>query len=85
MTCMYEMAPSGMATQMLQNVCKQPDVSWGLENAEYITITVESGVSESARALRNDVKVWLENPKSHVTQVVTVKVSILRPEITVSV
>ena len=46
---------------------------------------LELTVSESALALQCDAKIWLEHPKSHATQVVTVKISRTRPEIIFSI
>jgi hypothetical protein len=85
MNCIDEISPSGGAIQELNNVCKAPDESWGPVATRYITFALESGVSESTRALQCDAKIWLEHPESHVTQVVTVKISRTRPEIIFSV
>ena len=85
MNCHNEINPRGGEIQELENVSKAPDESWGPVAAGYITFALESGVSESSRALQNDAKIWLEHPESHVTQVVTVKISRTGPEIIFSV
>jgi hypothetical protein len=85
MNCTDEIIPTGGAIRELINVRKAPDESWGPAAAGYITFALESGVSESARALQCDAKIWLEHPESHVTQVVTVKILRTRPEVIFSI
>jgi hypothetical protein len=85
MNCRREVPATGGATRPLTNVSKEPDESWGPRGTGYITFAVESGVSESARALQCDAKIWLEHPESHVTQVVTIKISRVMPQIIFSV
>lgn len=87
MSCLNQLIQTGGSTRTLQGVAKEPDESWrpAASGHRSITFALESGVSESARALRNDAKIWLENPESHVTQVLTVKISRTAPDITFSV
>ena len=85
MNCLEDSVPAGGATREMANVKKEPDESWGPRGTTYITCALEAAVSESNRALHRDAKVWLEHPESHVTQVVTIKVSRTRPEIVFSV
>lgn len=77
--------PTGMAIRKMTNVQKMPDKSWSPRGRKYITLALESGVSESERALARDAKIWLEHTESHVAQVVVIKISRVRPEIFFSV
>jgi hypothetical protein len=65
----------------MENVTKTPNESWGPIGKGIITFAVEAGVSESERALETDAKIWLEHSESHVTQVMTIKISRTRPEV----
>ena len=75
------MDSAGGAQRELANVTKCPDESWGATTKEYITFAVEVGVSEGEHALESDAKIWLEQSESHVTQVVTIKISRTRPKV----
>jgi hypothetical protein len=81
MNCDKELIATGAATRVLQNVLKQPDESFRPVDKRNITFAVESAVSESPRALETDAKIWLENSESHVTQVMTIKISRARAEV----
>jgi hypothetical protein len=82
MGCEEELLAAGREQQELPGVKKDPDESWMPRSKDYITLAVEIGVSESASALANDAKIWLEHPESHVKQVLTIGVSKAREEIT---
>jgi hypothetical protein len=75
MNCQDEFANTGSADRDLITSKKQPDESAGPFDTGYITFAVESGVTESARALERDAKDWIEDETSHVLQVVTIKIS----------
>jgi len=76
-----DIAPRGGVKTSMSNVVKTPDCAWGpLKLDDYSTCVLEAGVSESSRGLARDAKIWLEHRESHVTQVVTVKISRTRPE-----
>ena len=85
MNCLDDIVPTGGAERAMVNVNKQPDESWRPSGVKYITCALEAGVSESDRTLHHDAKIWLEHPDSHVTQVITIKISRTRPEIVFSV
>jgi hypothetical protein len=76
-----DIAPRGGVKTSMSNVVKAPDCAWGpLKLDDYSTCVLEARVSESSRGLARDAKIWLEHRESHVTQVVTVKISRTRPE-----
>ena len=81
MNCEEEIIATGAALREMENVKKSPDESWGPISKENITLAVEAGVSESSRTLAIDAKIWLEHSESHVTQVVTIKISRTRAEV----
>jgi hypothetical protein len=87
MNCFEEFLTDGATTRSMINVKNEPDDSWGpflvpgSSEPAYPTCVLEARVSESSRALARDAKIWLEHEESHVTQVVTVKISRTRPEI----
>jgi hypothetical protein len=85
MNCADEGIPAGTVIRKMINVQKMPDKSWRPRSRNYITLALETGVSESERALARDAKIWLEHSESHVAQVVTIKISRARPEIFFSV
>jgi hypothetical protein len=85
MNCLEEIILTGGATRSLHGVKKEPDGSWGPIDKEYSTCVLESGVSESNRALQHDARIWLEREESHVSQVVTIRIHRVRPEIVFSV
>jgi hypothetical protein len=85
MNCLEEIILTGGATCALRGVRKEPDGSWGPRGKEYSTCVLESGVSESNRSLQRDARIWLEHEESHVSQVVTIKIHRVRPEIVFSV
>jgi hypothetical protein len=84
MDCFEEINQTGSTTRSMPNVKKEPDASWGPRGKGYSTCVIESAVSESNRSLHNDARIWLEHKESHVTQVVTIKVHRVRPEIVFS-
>lgn len=75
MNCDDEFAPTGNGKRDLFNLTKHPDESWTPDDKNYITLAVETGVSESERSSVTDAKIWLEHEESHVAQVVTIRVS----------
>ena len=81
MNCEEEIIATGGADREMENVKKQPDESWGPIGKGKITFAIETGVSESKRALETGAKIWLEHSEIHVTQVMTVKISRTRPEV----
>lgn len=81
MNCEEEIIATGAALREMENVKKSPDESWGPISKENITLAVEAGVSESSCTLAIDAKIWLEHSESHVTQVVTIKISRTRAEV----
>lgn len=81
MNCDKELIATGGATRVLQNVLKEPDESFRPRSKRNITFAVEAGVSKSPCALETDAKIWLENSESHVTQVMTIKISRARAEV----
>jgi hypothetical protein len=83
MNCDNELCFTGASDTHMSTVIKQPDESIGPEDADYLTLTVETGVSESARKLARDARTWLEDPSSHVAQVITIKVSQAIKQITI--
>ncbi|KFZ07648.1 hypothetical protein V501_06260 [Pseudogymnoascus sp. VKM F-4519 (FW-2642)] len=89
MGCRDDIMSTGGATRSMSNISKEPDASWGPDTAlpptYYSTFILEAGASESGRALGRDAKIWLEHEESHVTQVITIKISRRRPEIVFTV
>ena len=81
MGCLDEIIPHESEKVSLGSVQKEADKSWGPEDSRHITCVLETAVSESRRALHSDVTAWLESPKSHVAQVITIKLSRTRAEI----
>jgi hypothetical protein len=85
MNCRKDLATIGATKQILQNLGKQPDESWGPAIAHYPTCVLEVGVSESLRQLDRDAQRWIGSEASHVTQVVTAKIYPHRTKITFAV
>ncbi|RDL37235.1 uncharacterized protein BP5553_04668 [Venustampulla echinocandica] len=85
MNCQDDIIPGGGVTTSIGQIQKEPDSSWGPLGADYLTCVLESGVSESRRALARDAKIWLEHYDSHTTQVVTVWICRRRPDIVFTV
>jgi hypothetical protein len=83
MNCDQELCFTGGAKRFMLEVNKAPDESIGPRNADYCTFVIETGVAESARKLDRDAKLWLEDPSSHVTQAITMKISPVRKKITI--
>lgn len=83
MNCDDELCFTGGPKEHMLTVIKQPDESMGPEDADYLTFVIETGVSESGRKLARDAKTWLEDPSSHVTQVITIKISRVIKKITI--
>lgn len=82
MNCEEELIPSGGTQQTMTGVAKEPDESWGPQSKDYITLAVETGVSESNSALAHNAKIWLEHTELQVTQVLTIKISRVKEEVT---
>lgn len=85
MHCGQKAIPTGTAKIEMKNVKIMPDKSWRLDNTRYITLALETGFSESGRALARDARIWLEHAESHVAQVIVINISRRRPEISFSV
>lgn len=85
MNCDEELAMTGTATVELRGLKKEPDKSWGPQRVDYPTLILEVGVSESLRCLERDAQRWIENERSGVCQVITVKIYPRRHEIIFSV
>lgn len=79
--CFDETLFTGRMTVNMEKVVKEPDQSWGSRHSRHKTCALEAGSSESNQALRRDARIWLEHPESHVTQVITIKISRTRAEI----
>lgn len=76
---------TGGVTVDMEDVIKEADESWGPRHSQRMTCALETAVSESNRALNCNARIWLEHPESHVTQVITIRISKARPEIVFSV
>lgn len=85
MHCDEECISTERANRKLTNLQKTPDLSWRPEAGLHITLALEVEVSESERGLALDAKIWLEDPESHVAQVITIRINRTRPEIVLSV
>jgi hypothetical protein len=85
MHCDEECISTERANRKLTNLQKTPDLSWRPEAGLHITLALEVEVSESERGLALDAKIWLEDPESHVAQVITIRINRTRPEIVFSV
>ena len=80
MNCGDEFLPFVRATMHIGSITKEPDQCWKIRGKSYTTFVIETGVSETERQLALDAKIWLELKESHVTQLLTIKVSRTRPE-----
>jgi hypothetical protein len=85
MNCDYEFRPWGDARMDLGIAAKEPDESWHRVGTNYITLAVETAVTQSAPKSALDAKLWLESEESHVSQVVVIRVSPTRADIKFSV
>jgi hypothetical protein len=81
MHCDEDADPTGGATVPMANVIMEPDESWCPSPSFDPSFVVLTDVSKSNRALHRDAKIWLENPESPVTQVITIEIPRTRPEI----
>lgn len=79
--------PVGSARVRGLSSSKEPDQSWSLaqpvagRDAEWPTVVVEVGVSESYRKLKADAEWWLSNSKGDVNLVIIVSISRTTPKI----
>lgn len=74
MNCWDYVTARGAPKEILENLNKTPDASWGPDLAGYPTCVLEVGASESLRQLDCDAHRWIGNEASHVTQVITAKI-----------
>jgi hypothetical protein len=74
MNCEDEIILGGGATVHLEGLTKEPDQLFGPYDADHMTCALEVGYPESNRALHRDASLWLKNEKSHITQVVLIKI-----------
>jgi hypothetical protein len=81
MNCDNELIATGGTLREMENVKKSPDESFHPIGTRNVTFALETSVSESKRALGTDAKIWLSHPESHVTQVMTIKISRTKPEV----
>lgn len=83
MRVVHQVSADSTGLMELRNVSKEADGSWGPADEDYVTCVLEVGKSESQRHLVLDSRIWLESEGSHVSQVITMKITEDKPLITI--
>lgn len=78
-----DIGPEGTGLMDMTNVSKQPDACWGPIDEDYVTCTLEVGLSETIHHLVLDAHIWLESADSHVSQVIIIDIAPDHPHLTI--